>query len=673
MRNTEPTLLLLLLMAVWFLASCARDDGDGGDVERSGRPASTAEAASPAASATAPTKPPVEDAGETAGVPRSPLPLPSPPAPAPAADGAGVVEAPGIADQQLFELLADSYERIDPAKDGWDSEAFSAAASAQLKELANLYESGISDAETATVLENVADPGYSSAALRPADLEPVFEDRGLAVTRAQIGQAGQAAVTHRGRPGLLAALRAHADGFGAESSHRHLKLKLFTVDGNQTQVIAQATAEIPEGKKQMNATWRCTWNVESGASNPLLSGITVLQHEESIYRGTGGVLFRDCTEAVLGGNRSYREQLLQSSDHWRLRITRDLGLDVVANHGLAIGDVNGDDLDDLYLCQQGGLPNRLFIQQPDGTLKDFSRESGADWLDYSASALFVDFDNDGNTDLLVGQELRLLFMSNDGTGRFTLEFGTSTRAQTFSLAAADYDNDGDVDVYSCGYNPVSSSVRQGAMGEPIPYHDANNGGPGMLLRNEGNWIFEDVTGRVGLDENNTRFSFAASWEDYDNDGDVDLYVANDYGRNNLYRNDSGPEPGSRQFRDVAGELGVEDMSAGMSVSWADCNRDGWMDFYVSNMFSAAGNRITYQRQFKDGLDETTRKQFQRHARGNSLFQGNGKGGFDDVSVAAGVTMGRWAWGSTFADLNNDGWEDLLVANGFISTPDTDDL
>ena len=98
-----------------------------------------------------------------------------------------------------------------------------------------------------------------------------------------------------------------------------------------------------------------------------------------------------------------------------------------------------------------------------------------------------------------------------------------------------------------------------------------------------------------------------------------------------------------------------------------------MDLYISNMFSSAGNRITYQRQFLSETDQKVREQFQRMARGNTLFQSDGKGGFHDVSVEAGVTMGRWAWGSSFVDLNNDGWEDLLVANGFISTDDTGDL
>ena len=102
-----------------------------------------------------------------------------------------------------------------------------------------------------------------------------------------------------------------------------------------------------------------------------------------------------------------------------------------------------------------------------------------------------------------------------------------------SLAAADFDEDGDLDVYACCYSQRATSPL---MGRPVPYHDANNGGRNLLFRNDGRWRFQDVTRQVGLDENNRRFSFAACWEDYDNDGDLDLYVANDYGRNNLYEN-----------------------------------------------------------------------------------------------------------------------------------------
>ena len=172
---------------------------------------------------------------------------------------------------------------------------------------------------------------------------------------------------------------------------------------------------------------------------------------------------------------------------------------------------------------------------------------------------------------------------------------------------------------------------------------------------------------MGLDHNNHRFSLACSWEDFDNDGDQDLYVANDFGRNNLYRNDGG------KFSDVAAELNVEDMSAGMSVSWADCDNNSKMDLYVSNMWSSAGNRIAYQREFLRGSnDQSVRSKFQRHARGNSLFL-NSNDKFTDISEASRTTMAGWAWSSTFADLNNDGWQDLIVANGYITQENQNDL
>jgi hypothetical protein len=130
---------------------------------------------------------------------------------------------------------------------------------------------------------------------------------------------------------------------------------------------------------------------------------------------------------------------------------------------------------------------------------------------------------------------------------------------------------------------------------------------------------------------------------------------------------------SGMFRDVAAELSVEDMAGGMSVSWGDCNQDGLMDIYVGNMYSAAGNRVTYQRRFLGGRSADSSTGIQRMARGNTLFLANAGAAFSDVSQAAGVMMGRWAWSSKFADLNNDGREDLVVANGYFTNVRPDDL
>jgi len=574
----------------------------------------------------------------------------------------GIQTAPGLEQTTFVAPLTDAYKRIDPIEDGWDSEAFSAAATKQLKLLAKEL-STPSKLSNDSIAKFFIQDTALSLQLKPANLSEFYRDSEFHIQRGGAESAPSQNDPVIAFRSLLSTIQS--------TNILQTEVKLYRIDkaGNDftSRVMFNAAGQSTEGPKQINTEWLCHWTPD--IETPHIKSIALLSYEESIRLAKNKTsLLNDCTADLLGHNKAYREQLLRSTDHWRARIPVNLGLDVVANHGLALGDVNGDGLDDLYLCQQGGLPNRLFIQNPDGTLTDHTRQSGTGWLDYCASALIVDLDNDGDRDLAVSQDFKLLLMENDGSGRFNLSFGTSTHAQTFSISAADFDLDGDLDIYACGYNPSADRVRSGALGEPLPYHDAQNGGANMLLSNDGSWEFNEVTENVGLNHNNNRFSFAATWEDYDDDGDPDLYVANDYGRNNLYENTSG------RFVDVAAELGIEDMASGMSASWGDFNRDGRLDIYISNMFSAAGNRITFQRQFKPGAPQAMLAQYQRHARGNTLFQADKEGrGFRDISVEQGVTMGRWAWGSRFVDLNNDGWEDLVVANGFISTEDTGDL
>ena len=304
----------------------------------------------------------------------------------------------------------------------------------------------------------------------------------------------------------------------------------------------------------------------------------MLEYEESEVASPERHLFSDCTESVFRDESSFREQLIPGIDYWRSRTQKQHGVFPFGHHGIAIGDVNNDGLEDLYAGQPSGLPNRLYMQNADGTVTDRAAEGGVDILNRTRGVLLVDIDNDADLDLVAVLKELIVFMANDGAGHFK-EMSAVPTTEPGGLSACDFDLDGDLDIYVVNYGDRFRS-------SPDVYHDANNGGANVLLRNDGQWRFTDVTTDVGLDANNTRWSFAASWEDFDDDGDSDLYVANDFGRNNLYRNDEG------SFTDVAPDLDVEDIAAGMSVSWADFDHDGRMDVYIGNMFSSAGLRVT---------------------------------------------------------------------------------
>ena len=553
-----------------------------------------------------------------------------------------------------------------PTQDGWDTEAFTGVAEKQLKRLSAIL-AGAEKLDTAH-LQGLVTAGFTSASPVPKKLQSVFQDQGIEVFRPE-GPPGKQGNQYRGVAGMVKALKVLLKPFRTYSDLR-AEFKVFRVDVEgglvTTRQYFSLSGLTEGGSREVNAAWRIGWLQSSDEDFPRIDRIDVESYEHIVVRSPNQTLFADCTEAVLGHNASFREHLTRGMNYWMPRIQWGYGVDELASQGLAVGDVNGDELEDVYVCQSGGLPNRLFIQNQDGTASDVSETAGVDFLDLTRSALLIDVDNDGDQDLLLTHTHELVFMANDGKGNFVPQRRMRMKLpMLMGLSAADYDHDGDLDIYVCVYSGTEDRI--GALGTPIPFHDANNGGGNVLLRNDGNWHFNDVTHQVGLDQNNTRWSFTASWEDFDNDGDLDLYVANDFGRNNLYRNDGG------RFVDVAAAAGVEDIATGMSVSWSDYNRDGLMDVYIANMFSSAGGRVTYQRQFKANTDSQTRAEYQGMARGNTLFENGGEGSFRDVSVDAGVTMGRWAWGSLFRDLNNDGWDDLLVVNGYITNEKTEDL
>jgi hypothetical protein len=533
-------------------------------------------------------------------------------------------------------------ENLDPGKAGWDTELQSDAAA---RALTLIFDKDGGD--------KPVNEDFRGTPLRP-DLVEIYSSDGILVRRLQGGQPGAEART-LDKIGFLKAL---------PKQHGTRKIIRIAQEGDEgdfsTRVIASTHDESVVGEwHQTTSVWDCNWTFSALEPDelPLLKRLTLLSHEEVIRTGKKP-LFEDVAGNVLPEKIGPHDSPVTD---WARTLTKIDDMHFAGHHGIAIGDANGDGLDDLYVCDCGGLPNRLYLQNPEGTTRDISAQAGVDWLESSKSALFLDLDNDGDQDLVVATVALVLVLENDGKANFSLPSVIPGMSNPHSLSAADYDSDGDLDLFVCNYgaDSVTGGLSGSIAGPPLPFNDAENGGRNALLRNDGKLQFSDVTSAAGIAGGGDRWSFAASWEDYDNDGDQDLYVANDFGRNNLFRNDAG------RFTNVAATAGVEDISSGMSVAWSDANRDGRMDVYVSNMFSSAGGRVAFQRQFGKGNPGAT-ADFQRMARGNTLFLGGDSGKFDDASVSAGVNVGLWAWSSQFVDLNNDGWQDLVVANGYLT-------
>lgn len=565
--------------------------------------------------------------------------------------------------------VARQLSMVDPAGAGWETEAFNDVVLAKLKKIGKAL--GGAQDDRLDVFDELLADDFTSTLLNAAALERIDHGGRLVVERADGAALAAASSSAMGAEQFDAALGAM---LGAGEPRLSFKIVRVRREGNvfHTQVMVEALVRHADDSRQTNSIWAVTWSAGGMMANLRLESFERVQMQSAT-----GAIFADVSTSAFAGVKSFADQFLRDNVHWAGRLSVIEGTTLIGHVGVVVGDINGDGLDDLYVPDGGGLPNRMYVQQPDGTLRDVSAESGTDWLEYTPSALLVDLDDDGDQDLVASTVQMILLMENDGTGKFKLAGARSGAGQARTMCAADYDLDGDLDLYICNYSIPNTASGFGSPGVvssfPLPYNDANNGGPNLLLENRGKFRFADVTAEVGLDQNNTRYSLSAAWEDFDQDGDPDLAVANDFGRNNLYRNDSGPEPGSRTFTDIAATAGVEDIASGMSVDWGDYDRDGRSDLYISNMFSSAGGRVTFQRQFGSGRSDTDVARFQRLARGNSLFRAGGDGVFTDVSEAAAVTMGRWAWTSKFADFNNDGWLDIIVANGFVTGKQTNDL
>lgn len=562
-------------------------------------------------------------------------------------------------EQQEFEQRE---REFDPTNDGWNSEAFHGETTAQLKMLA--------ESLSVDTPPSILAPNASATVLRPENLATIFENEGMKVRRAS----SPAPAEDLPLTGQLQdlTLPLHENGGNVSIRFKQFRVRppaTGTTTSSST-VLYKARASSPSRELVQNATWVIDWVYDPSSSSYLIKSIRPDDFEEVelinspdlASSGQGQTLFTDRTEELI--ERLPRGGLI----HWGANELSVRGLYQNGRGliGLALGDANGDGIDDIYMPQSRDLPNMLFLSQPDGSLKEVAANSGLNWLDETTVALFADFDNDGDQDLVVGTRERMAIHENtDGSGMNFKRVLDFPQADTSSLAAADYDGDGLLDLYVCNY---LSSVGDETVTLSDAVYNALDGGANRLYRNRGNFKFDDVTESTGMNVDAARLSLAASWEDFDNDNDVDLYVANDFGPNSLYLNNGG------KFTQVAAEMGADDPSFGMSITWGDINRDGFMDACISNMFSAAGNRITAQPQFEKDLAKGLEvERIAYLARGNTLLVSKDGTTFDEQSAQAGMVNTQWTWGTLFADFDNSGDLDLMAMNGYVTGPTIDDL
>ena len=416
------------------------------------------------------------------------------PTPAPDTTGSAAVAAtPALPSAPLSKVLA----KADPAGDpAWTTEQFSEDAGSQLGKILLPF----LEKEEAEVLPGFLAAGFRATALRPT-LKTTFKDKAFKVLRPET-------LSHEftfvGEPGFRDAIIPLRTALAQSNEPFHGKTKIVRVEAGgagkpwSTLVYFEAN----RGPIQQNAEWQCTWLAGTDSAKPLLESISVVRFEEiHSSAGTAGtpVPFADCTEAVLAANRCWKEQLVHGAPHWHGNLDVAFGIHQ-GNQGISVADTNGDDLEDVYICQPDGLPNRFFLQQPDGTLVDHSRESRLDFLDVSRCSLLVDLDNDGDSDCVLSHRFSVTFLENDGNARFTRRKSIDTDSRVIGLSAADYDNDGDLDVYVCGYSPMGQTSPEDIFANPVPYEDAHNGAPNYLFKNDGPFIFADATAESGLNE-----------------------------------------------------------------------------------------------------------------------------------------------------------------------------
>jgi hypothetical protein len=350
---------------------------------------------------------------------------------------------------------------------------------------------------------------------------------------------------------------------------------------------------------------------------------------------------------------------------------------------VSVFDLDNDSFDDLLVLDRHAEPLLLRNNQ-NGGFENVTEDAGLLGIGLTGnSSLLFDYDNDGDADLLVGKSLSgSQFFVNEG-GKFVADEATNELMKDYrfvlSGSVVDVNRDGLLDVYLCTYaaNSIDIKVKTDSvtqsklssltalLNHSHPFTD-RAGFPNILLINKGG-KFEEAK----LDEaaEQWRHSYQSTWADYDRDGDCDLYVSNDFAPDCLLRNDTAKGSSRPKFTDVTAEVMPGVMGFGMGSSFGDYNSDGQLDLYVSNMYSKAGNRIF------DQLGGDFDPRIRVAANGSFLYENQG-GTFKQVAGLGEqdkrVSKVGWSFGGQMIDLNNDSKLDIYVPSGYYTAPETSD-
>ncbi|MCC9599159.1 CRTAC1 family protein [Stieleria sp. JC731] len=317
---------------------------------------------------------------------------------------------------------------------------------------------------------------------------------------------------------------------------------------------------------------------------------------------------------------------------------------------VSVVDVDRDGWLDFYLTSSApDTKNCFFRNKGDGTFDEIAEQLGLADLNVPGTgacmgSVWGDIDNDGFDDVLVYKWGKQIILKNHQGKRFEPIDQTESLPQWANIGSAtwlDYDRDGYIDLFLAGYwpNEVQLEELRDTRIMPESFEYADNGGGKWLLRNNRQGGFEDVTKEVGLDSK--RWTLAVIAADLNGDSFADLFLANDYGVSEIYVNESG-----KRFREVGKEAGVGySPKSGMNAAIGDVLNDGRFSIYESNI-SEEGVLL----------------------QGNNLWfpASDGTFKFQNLASVMGVEIGGWSFGAQFGDLNNDGFTDLYVTNGYVS-------